>query len=263
MRVPFQCTEEDIRLSGLICPSHQPCPVFLELADVESAGDKLFASGNVHTESATLTSILLASEDAGKSWYEPNERIRGAGLDQIQFFDFQSGWISGQTLGLIPRDPFVLLTTDGGKSWRARPVFNESRPGFIEYFRFDSKTHGWLWIDRTRAADTERYEAYESNTGGESWSLRQTSGKPLRKRPSRGSGPASAWRVRADAATKSYRIERQAAPNWEQVASFLIRAGECKEPETVLPPPPEEPKPPEAEPAPTPAKPTPPSLRKP
>ena len=65
---------------------------------------------------------------------EPHPRIRSSGLDQIQFVDFQNGWISGANLTGAPRDPFLLITTDGGKTWRERPIFEETRVAAIEGF---------------------------------------------------------------------------------------------------------------------------------
>ncbi|MGA2326109.1 MAG: hypothetical protein ABSH05_07460 [Bryobacteraceae bacterium] len=249
MRVLFQCTEEDIRAFGLTCPSRQPCPVYLELAALDSSAGRIFLTGDLHTESATLFSILLASEDDGKTWYEPYQRIRSAGLDQIQFFDLESGWIGGQQLGAIPRDPFLLVTRDGGKLWHAAPVYEESRAGAIEAFRFDSKSHGWLWIDRTQSGEAEsRYEMLESQTGGESWMLREVSDHPIAGKP-RPAPPSAGFRLRPDAATKSYRVEQQTGERWQPLASFLVRVGECKEAEVIL-----EPEPPATEAAPTPCR---------
>lgn len=267
MRVPFQCTVEDIRSFGLTCPTQQPCPIYIELSALDSSAGGVFLAGNLHTESATLSSILLASDDGGKSWYEPYERIRAAGLDQIRFFDLENGWIGGQQLGAVPRDPFLLVTHDGGKTWRARPVFGESRAGAIEYFHFDSKTHGMLWIDREQAGETgDRYELLESMTGGESWSVREVSDRPIALKQ-RAAPTASGTRLRTDAATRSYRVEKQTGERWHPVASFLVRVGECREPEVVLapePPPTPEVNPPVPEPAPQPPAPKkPPSLRKP
>ncbi len=245
MQLPFQCTEDDLHAFGLTCPPQQPCLVYLELVGIEPVGKKLFASGNLHTESATLFSILLASDDDGKTWREPFERVRQAGLDQIQFLDFENGWISGQTLSPLPRDPFLLITHDGGSTWRSRPVFEDGGVATIERFTFDSKTHGWLWLDRSAAGDLkDRFEMLESMTGGESWVTRETSSRPLKK-PDRHS--PGGYRLRADAATHSYRIERNEGPRWVPLASFSIRAGECREPEVTLPaePPPVSEQPPE------------------
>lgn len=256
MRVPFQCSEEDIGSFGLTCPTQQPCPVYLDLSALDASTGRLFLAGNLHTESATLSSILLASEDGGKSWYEPHERIRAAGLDQIQFFDLESGWIAGQQLGALPRDPFLLVTHDGGKIWRARPIYGDSRVGAIDYFRFDSKTHGLLWIDRTQGAEAgAHYEAFESMTGGESWAVREVGDRPLAAKQ-RVAPAASGFRLRPDSASRSYRVEKQTGERWHPVASFLVRAGECKEQEMVLapepPPPTVEASPPAPEPAPEP-----------
>src|SRR4051794_12039623 len=74
--VPFQCTEEDIRSAGLSCTEDDPCPVYLELAALESTGIRIFAAGNIHTSTATLYSILLGSEDNGLTWREVYERVR-------------------------------------------------------------------------------------------------------------------------------------------------------------------------------------------
>ena len=197
---------------------------------------------HLHTESVTLYSVLLASGDGGKTWREPHERIRGAGLDQIQFLDSETGWVAGGLLGAVPRDPFLLLTRDTGATWQRRPIFDESRAGTIEYFHFDLKTQGRLWIDRSLSGETDsRYEAYESMTGGESWALREASGQRLRKGP-RPTGAAD-LRLRADSATRSYRVERRTPAGWELVASFLVRAGECREPEVTLPAEPQPPPP--------------------
>jgi hypothetical protein len=230
MRIPFQCTEDDLHTFGLTCPPEHPCAVYLELDGLDAVGDKLFLAGNLHAENTTLSSILLASNDGGKTWREPHERIRGAGLEMIQFIDFENGWIGGQSLGAAPRDPFLLLTNDGGKTWRSRPVFGDGREGGIDYFHFDSKTHGMMWIDRSQSGESEsRYETYESMTGGESWMIRETSDHPLRKGPK--PPGLSDWRLHTDPATKSYRLEKRAGAGWTPTAAFIVHAGDCREAE--------------------------------
>lgn len=262
MRLASPCSEEDIRALALTCPPEHPCPVYLELADFERVGEKIFLTGNLHTESVTLMSVLLASDDGGKSWYEPHERIRSAGLDQIQFLDFEVGWAAGYLLHALPRDPFLLVTTDGGRTWRRRPIWFEPKIGVIEHFYFDSRRHGLLWIDRASQGDAGRYELYESMTGGESWMLRQIADQPIPIKGARTPNPD--WRLRPDAASNSYRLERR-DPKWRTVASFSIQVGECKEaemPRTEAPPEP----PPAAEPAEAPSPPapkSPPAPRKP
>ncbi len=244
IRVPVECSQDDLRALGLTCPAARPCPVYLELDSIDSTGSGLFIAGNLHAEDATLSSILLASDDGGATWREPAARVRGAGLDLIQFLDSETGWAGGESLGAIPRDPFLLLTHDGGKTWESRPVFAESRTGAIDFFHFDSKEHGRLWIGRPLSGEAgSRYETYESQDGGQTWTLGDSGDKPFPK----GSRPAPSgdYRLHADRATRAYRVERHAPAGWRPVASFLVRAGECREPE--LPPAPE-PEPPPAAP---------------
>ena len=226
MRIPFECTEADSQAAGLSCSEEEPCPVYLELGNVESVGNKIFLTGNLHTSTSTLYSILLATEDAGKTWIEPYPRMRLAGLDQIQFVDFQNGWISGATLQTAPRDPFLLLTTDGGKSWHQRPIYDESRVAAIEKFWFDSRENGTLLIDARLEAN--QHELYETRTGGESWALKQASAKPIPFPRTREPG-ASGWRVRPVSATHSYDLEQQEGQRWIKMASFLVNVGACKQ----------------------------------
>lgn len=224
MRIPFDCTEADSEAAALNCSEAEPCAVFLELSSVEAVGNKIFLTGNLHTSTMTLYSILLATEDAGKSWTEPNPRIRFAGLDQIQFIDFQNGWISGANLQSTARDPFLLITTDGGKTWRQRPIFEETRVAAIERFWFDTRENGSLVIDAR--LDNGHHELYETRAGGESWSMKQATESPI-------AFPAapknSGWRVRADAATKSYDLEKSDGARWQKIASFLVSVGACKQ----------------------------------
>ena len=224
MRVPFECTEADTQAAGLSCSDEEPCAVFLELTSVEAAGNKIFLAGNLHTTTTTLYSVLLETEDAGKTWMEPYPRVRFAGLDQIEFIDFQNGWISGANLQSTPRDPFMLLTTDGGKTWRERPIFDETRVAVIERFWFDSRENGSLLIDAR--LDNNMHELYETRTGGESWSMKQATASPIPFPPA---AKTSGWRLRADAATHSFELEKSDGSHWQKVAGFLVNAGACKQ----------------------------------
>jgi len=258
MRVEFNCTDSDMLSAGMSCSEEEPCPVYLELSAAEAVGNKLFAAGNIHSAQATLYSILLASEDGGKTWREPSERHRASSLDRIQFADFETGWVAGQVLQPLPNDPFFLVTTDGGRTWRRRPIFSESRSGAVQQFWFDSRNSGTLLI-----ADGPRNELYESPNGGETWLVREVSDRPIRWKQ-RLPGTASV-RVRADGSTKSFRIERREGERWNTAASFLVSAGACKPAMHELGPPPEpEPEPEKAPPPATPRRPArPPTLRRP
>jgi hypothetical protein len=223
-RVEYGCPADDVEKFGLTCSEDEPCDVFLELASVEGVGSTIFAAGNLHTLVTTLYGILLISGDGGKTWTEPNPRIQAAALDQVQFPDFQHGWASGVTLEPLARDPFFLVTADGGKTWRRRPVFNETRYGSIQQFWFDSAKSGQLIFERSKGS----YETYETVTGGDTWTIKEAGNKTprLAKAPPK---DTLTWRVRTDTASKTNRIERRTARGgWEVVASFAVRAGVCK-----------------------------------
>ncbi|MBV9746736.1 MAG: hypothetical protein JO099_23495 [Acidobacteriia bacterium] len=226
MTVPFHCTEDDIAWAGLSCTDQDPCPAYFELAAAEPLGNKLFVAGNIHSEAVTLYSVLFASDDGGKLWHEAHERIRGAGLDHIQFLDLANGWASGEALSPLPQDPFFLITADGGANWKVQPVLEEGEPGSIQQFYFTSKDTGTVIIDRGEGSEQERYVLYESPNGGRTWNVKQLSRKPLSlNRPEERDKD---WRVRAERGTQSFRIERRQGDRWNEVASFAVSAGACK-----------------------------------
>ena len=100
--LPFKCTEEDIQLAGLTCSEDDPCPIYLELAAVGATGSKIVVAGNLHSAAVTMFSTLLASEDGGRTWREPHDRIRAAGLDRVQFLDADTAWVAGEKLQPLP-----------------------------------------------------------------------------------------------------------------------------------------------------------------
>jgi photosystem II stability/assembly factor-like uncharacterized protein len=227
--LPFQCTREDTQQAGLECTEEAPCPVYLELDGVAASGDRIWLGGNLHSAAVTLFSTLLVSEDGGRTWREPADRVRFAGIDKLQFLDAETGWAAGERLSPLPQDPFLLLTNDGGKTWRMRAIFSESaenKLGQIQQFAFTTKDSGSLIIDRGQAAESDRYELYESPDGGESWSFRQSSQKPLTlRKPAAVSTP---WRLRADSRTRAFHLEHWQANRWNGVAAFSVSIGACK-----------------------------------
>jgi hypothetical protein len=226
-RLDYACSADDADKFGLTCSEVEPCDVFLELASAEGVGSNIFAAGNLHTVTTTLYGVLLMSGDGGKTWTEPNPRIEGAALDQAQFADIQHGWASGVVEEPLARDPFFLVTADGGKTWRRRPVFAETHYGSIQQFWFDSAKTGQLILERSQGSASV-YEIYETANGGDTWTIKESGNKNphLEKAPGKDS---TAWRVRADAASKTNRIERPTTRGaWETVASFAVRAGVCE-----------------------------------
>ena len=247
---PQQCTEEDIQAFGLTCTREDPCPVLLELAAHEVLGNTIVLTGNIHTREVTFASVLLVSEDLGKTWTEPHARIKSGVLDQVQFIDFQNGWVAGQVMQQLPRDPFLLITNDGGRTWRRRALYDDARVGSIDQFWFETKSNGGLIVDRTRAGDPRaKYETYETQTGGSSWTLREVNSKLIPPKRAKLPIPNTDFRLRADARLNAYRLERRQGAQWQTLASFSLSLAPCMppEPKEVAPPPPPPEAPPEAE----------------
>jgi hypothetical protein len=96
----------------------------------------------------------------------------------------------------------------------------------IERFWFDSPQHGILVIDAR--LDNGDHELYETRTGGENWAMRQNSAESARFPKEKQPGGLG-WRVRTDAATHSYVIEKSENNRWQKVASFLVNIATCKE----------------------------------
>jgi len=232
------CAEAEMGEFGLACSEDDPCPVYLELASIEAAGAKLFVAGNLHTESATLWSILLVSEDAGRSWTEAQQRLRGVALDQLQFPDSATGFAAGRTAGTLPRDPFLLRTADGGNSWRRVPLFEEGAVGLVESLHFESPTQGRVTVDRGRRG-IGHYAILETTTSGDTWTVRETSATRV---ASVAGAPQQDWRITIDAASKSYRIEHRQGTGWSKASAFAVGAGACRPAPRKAPaePPPQE-----------------------
>jgi hypothetical protein len=96
----------------------------------------------------------------------------------------------------------------------------------IQQFWFDSAKTGELIVDRSQGS-TKNFELYETSTGGDAWTVKELSRNPLklgRARPR--SDPT--WRIRADASSKTYKVERRTTRSWETLATFAVQAGECK-----------------------------------
>jgi len=229
MKVPFDCDAEDLIAAGMSCSDDAPCPIYLELSSVSAFGKRLAVAGNLHGPSPTLYSLLLVSDDSGATWKEPAARIPGAAIEQIQLFDATHAWAAGEVQVPLARDPFVLVTPDGGASWREKPLGEEGSAGAVHRFWFDSAEHGELIVDSGRTASAGRYLTYESHTGGENWNItaKAVQMPRLRREP-----PTTTfdYRLGTDSATRSFVIEKRTggpSDSWTRVASFLVQIASC------------------------------------
>jgi len=225
LRVPLSCRAAHLEAAAIHCSSDEPCRLFLELAAVEALGPKILVLGNIHTSSATLSSLALLSEDAGASWREPLARIPAAGFESALLLNDQQGWIGVQPLAQFPHDPYLLATVNGGQSWDAQHLWSEEgRHALLQQFHFDSPQRGFALIDRSSAG----FELYETLTGGTTWMLRQTNPKPIATKWLR---RTSEWRLREDAKLQTYELERRVGDAWRRMANFRTDLGVCKDPE--------------------------------
>jgi hypothetical protein len=218
LAIPYTCTDDDIDWAGLTCVD-DPCPIYIDASHAAGQGKSILVTGTFHTAATTMDSLLLRSDDGGRTWREPFARIRGAELDEIQVYDGQTAWVDGVIQQPVATDPFFLVTEDGGASWNRVPLFEDGAEGSIVQFLFDSRDHGLALVDRGGGA--LRYETYETETGGQTWTMRDKSGKMIRLK----AAPESEWRIRAE--SKGFRLEHLEDTRWSPFAVFAARVAEC------------------------------------
>ncbi len=227
MEILAGCKPEALGAMGMVCSAASPCEMSLELTAAREAGDNLVVIGDVYATSATVESIVLRSGDGGETWTEAADRIAGAALDELQFADGEHGWIVGRDIVGGSQQPFLLATSDGGKSWNRRDIEeDEDYRGSVLQLRFDSPEHGFLIVERP-AGLGDPYEMRETFNGGRSWSLRQVTAERPALPGSRRRIPEPGVRVRAEAAEDLYVVEQKMGDSWQSIGSFQGSAGIC------------------------------------
>jgi photosystem II stability/assembly factor-like uncharacterized protein len=222
VHVDYACPAEDVESFGLTCSDERPCPVYFEVSAVDAFGSHVFVAGDIHTATTTLFGVLLSTGDSGKTWEEEIPRLRSATFEQFQVMG-DHGWLAGQRLDPLPKDPFFFITPDGGKNWHQRPLFEDSRFGSIQQFWFESPLAGELIFDDSVGKTTDQ-ELFSSNTGGETWRLKQKSAKALQLSPK----TESAWSATVPRGSTTYLIQHVANGSKQTFAHFLIHIGDCK-----------------------------------
>jgi len=85
-------------------------------------------------------------------------------LEKVYFYNNQKGWIFGRTSNTIPREFFILLTSDGGKGWKK--IYSSTDAAYpANSILFISETDGFFlysdWL-------------YQTKNGGYNWNLINT-----------------------------------------------------------------------------------------
>jgi hypothetical protein len=123
----------------------------------------------------------------------------------------------------------LLITSDGGATWRRKEIADDSMPGEVMRCWFDTPEHGELIVDGGRSAEGGRYQMYESHTGGDSWNVvSKTSDAPKLRRTPGLIDPN--YRISADSRTKTYVLEKRNGDEWSRIASFEIQVATCGAP---------------------------------
>jgi photosystem II stability/assembly factor-like uncharacterized protein len=232
LQVPFACDKDRLEDLGLVCLEDEPCVIYTEFAAVHADAMRIVLAGNLQTGAITVSSLLLISTDGGATWTEPTNRVRQGSLEQIYFASPDQGYVSGQVIQSIPRDPFFLTTRDGGQTWRRRPFHTEPTIATLEGFRFEGPQAGMAILSAEG-----RSQRWLTTNGGDTWQMSETSTTRMQPPPAPASDPN--WRIRADAKLKAHVLERREGARFAPVASFLVEAARCFNPGTqqITPPP--------------------------
>ncbi len=223
VRLPAACASLD---EG-ICTASRPCPLSLELLGVAEIGERLIVFGDQRTTESNAASVLFASDDRGLTWVRAAEPVAGAALERAAFPDAEHGFIAAyEDQGGVALQPFLLVTADGGMSWRRWDVSPGAggRFGSIVDMRFDSPKHGQVVVERS-AAVGDRFERYETFNAGRSWSIRQLSSDRPRIPGGLRMVEEPAWRVAHG--PNEWRIENRVGDDWALVARFAEALGHC------------------------------------
>jgi len=146
--------------------------VSLSVDSVAQLDDKVLLIGGSYSTTASMRSVLLRSDDAGRTWHDAGFWLTGSATGDIFVLDAQHAWAVVSWMVESWGAPFVVFrTTDGGKTWqRARqnlPI--DKNIGVANDFGicFASPNDGVAWLSGTTGI---RYH-YLTTDGGMTWRL--------------------------------------------------------------------------------------------
>jgi hypothetical protein len=134
--------------------------------------DTVLLFGELRTPAASIRSLLLRSDDGGKSWREVMSPVYGSEVIEVFFHDAHVGWalVAWTTEG--PGDLALYRSKDGGKSWRKiSDIPKRHFSGWPISMRFSDGKNGMIKLLYDGSGDprTDGLVTLNTKNGGRSW----------------------------------------------------------------------------------------------
>ncbi|GHO78168.1 hypothetical protein KSD_59390 [Ktedonobacter sp. SOSP1-85] len=132
-----------------------------------------------------LQQFLLHTNDGGKSWQKIGPLPIAGRIEQVQFLDEHTGWITSETVtlkkgaSLSQHTGYLYVTHDGGRTWQ-RQLLSATlagiKPNAFLNLTFFNTQEGYLYAEYSDVDVNLHYYLYVTHDGGTSW---QRSGNAL------------------------------------------------------------------------------------
>lgn len=132
--------------------------------------DIAFLLGSLQTPAVSIRSLLLRSEDGGRSWGEVMTPVTGSDVIRLFFLNKQTGWtLLGQT-SEGPGPLYLYKTRDSGKSWeKVSRIPKRHYTGWPKGFGFIDERNGRIEMLYEGAAPTDGFAIMSTSDGGITW----------------------------------------------------------------------------------------------
>jgi hypothetical protein len=193
-------------------------PAELQLKTAGQVGGRIFAGGSFHSKDRVISSVLLATDDGGRSWIEAAPRYRETELGAAQVSDLRVWIAAHRQTGDGPLDPFFLFTFDSGLHWRRIPLRPYSEAGRITSFHFREDGNGFALV-REPGPVRSVAKRFVTADGANSWVLTEAEEPSIP-----GTQPN---RIRIQESADEFRIQVRDEKTWTTVSRISWSAGVC------------------------------------